>query len=189
MITEEDRNRFKSVFSTNLKKDKEILKILKKYKLKENNIDKLSESIDENVYKWSKNYLTKKMITNPEEHDSIRDIYSKKFFLLYTNLLPSQYIKNNYLINEILSENIQISELCNLEPQKIFPDNWKEILEEKKEIDKIKYSIKEEVTTDEYRCRRCKNNKCTYYQRQTRSGDESMTTFITCTVCNNRWRI
>lgn len=189
MITEEDRNRFKSKFSTNLKKDKEILKILKKYKLKENDIDKLSDSIDENVYKWSLNYLTKKMISNPEEHDSIMDIYSKKFFLLYTNLLPSQYIKNNYLINEIFSKNIDISELCNLEPQKIFPDNWKEILEEKKEIDKIKYSIKEEVTTDEYRCRRCKNNKCTYYQRQTRSGDESMTTFITCTICNNRWRI
>jgi len=37
-------------------------------------------------------------------------------------------------------------------------------------------------------CNKCKNNKTTYYQLQTRSSDEPMTTFVTCVACGNRWR-
>jgi transcription elongation factor S-II len=29
---------------------------------------------------------------------------------------------------------------------------------------------------------------CTYYQLQTRSADEPMTTFVTCVNCDNRWK-
>ncbi|CEO99887.1 hypothetical protein PBRA_007621 [Plasmodiophora brassicae] len=43
--------------------------------------------------------------------------------------------------------------------------------------------------TDMFKCGRCKQSKTTFYQMQTRSADEPMTTFITCTVCNNRWRM
>ena len=31
-------------------------------------------------------------------------------------------------------------------------------------------------------------SKCTYYQLQTRSADEPMTTFVTCINCGNRWK-
>ena len=33
-----------------------------------------------------------------------------------------------------------------------------------------------------------RKKKCTYYQLQTRSADEPMTTFITCLNCNNKWK-
>lgn len=42
--------------------------------------------------------------------------------------------------------------------------------------------------TDMFRCGKCKQKKCTYTQLQTRSCDEAMTTFITCTNCGNRWK-
>ena len=35
---------------------------------------------------------------------------------------------------------------------------------------------------------KCKGNKCRYYQMQTRSADEPMTTFVTCLSCANRWK-
>lgn len=44
-----------------------------------------------------------------------------------------------------------------------------------------------EASTDQFLCGKCKNRKTTYYQLQTRSADEPMTTFVTCTVCGNRW--
>ncbi|QCE15384.1 transcription elongation factor S-II [Vigna unguiculata] len=44
------------------------------------------------------------------------------------------------------------------------------------------------ATTDQFKCGRCGQRKCTYYQMQTRSADEPMTTYVTCVVCNNRWK-
>ncbi|KAL7409274.1 transcription elongation factor [Mrakia frigida] len=42
--------------------------------------------------------------------------------------------------------------------------------------------------TDQFKCGKCGQRKTTYYQMQTRSADEPMTTFVTCLNCNNRWK-
>ena len=69
-------------------------------------------------------------------------------------------------------------------------------------LSKIKYGIilldgrininitKEDISaaTDEFKCYKCKKRKCTYYEMQTRSADEPMTTFVTCLNCGNRWK-
>ncbi|XP_010252041.1 PREDICTED: transcription elongation factor TFIIS-like isoform X2 [Nelumbo nucifera] len=44
------------------------------------------------------------------------------------------------------------------------------------------------ATTDQFKCGRCGQRKCTYYQMQTRSADEPMTTFVTCVNCNHHWK-
>lgn len=46
----------------------------------------------------------------------------------------------------------------------------------------------QQAETDAFQCSRCKQRKCRYRQAQTRSADEPMTTFVTCTVCGNRWK-
>ena len=48
--------------------------------------------------------------------------------------------------------------------------------------------INKEQATDQYQCSRCHKRECTYYQLQTRSADEPMTTFVTCLNCGKRWR-
>lgn len=40
----------------------------------------------------------------------------------------------------------------------------------------------------QFTCGKCKTNKTTYYQMQTRSADEPMTTFVRCLNCGNRWK-
>jgi transcription elongation factor S-II len=42
--------------------------------------------------------------------------------------------------------------------------------------------------TGMFTCGKCKATKTTYFQMQTRSSDEPMTTFVTCLNCNNRWK-
>lgn len=37
-------------------------------------------------------------------------------------------------------------------------------------------------------CSKCSSWRTDYYQLQTRSADEPMTTFVTCYHCNHRWR-
>nr|QBK87091.1 MAG: transcription factor S-II [Marseillevirus LCMAC103] len=49
---------------------------------------------------------------------------------------------------------------------------------------------KPDVREGAIQCGRCKGWKTHFYQMQTRSADEGMTTFYTCmsSGCNNRWR-
>mmetsp|Transcript_50199 Transcript_50199/g.92739 ORF Transcript_50199/g.92739 Transcript_50199/m.92739 type:complete len:328 (+) Transcript_50199:68-1051(+) len=39
-----------------------------------------------------------------------------------------------------------------------------------------------------FTCGKCKGTRTTYFQMQTRSSDEPMTTFVTCLTCGNRWK-
>jgi DNA-directed RNA polymerase subunit M/transcription elongation factor TFIIS len=45
-----------------------------------------------------------------------------------------------------------------------------------------------EAHDGQFKCGKCKSQKTSYYQLQTRSADEPMTTFVTCTACGNRWK-
>eukprot|EP00249_Psilotum_nudum_P021974 c28324_g1_i1 orf=198-1196(+) len=45
-----------------------------------------------------------------------------------------------------------------------------------------------QASTNQFKCGKCGERECTYYQLQTRSADEPMTTFVTCVKCNNRWK-
>ncbi|KAL8050027.1 hypothetical protein ABFX02_06G056700 [Erythranthe guttata] len=44
------------------------------------------------------------------------------------------------------------------------------------------------ASTDQFTCGRCKKKETTYYQMQTRSADEPMTTYVTCVNCGNHWK-
>ena len=54
--------------------------------------------------------------------------------------------------------------------------------------DKNITEIDTSAATNEFKCYKCKKRQCTYYQLQTRSADEPMTTFVTCLICGNRWK-
>ena len=51
---------------------------------------------------------------------------------------------------------------------------------------------KNEENTDDFTgvftCGKCRSKKTTYYQMQTRSADEPMTSFVTCLNCGKRWK-
>ena len=177
------RNYFKTKLD-NLYYNKDINKFIKEHKISKKVLNQMMTDIEKSVFEWScSNNITNININLIEQK------YKIKAHQIYCNLHPDEYIKNNYLIYKILSNDIEPSKICSLIPPDTFPENWAEILDKKKKIDNIRYTEKEETTTDEYTCKRCKQSKCTYFLRQTRSADESMTTFITCTVCNNHWKI
>jgi len=52
------------------------------------------------------------------------------------------------------------------------------------------WDVKRTFATTEgmFTCGRCKSTKTTYYQLQTRSSDEPMTTFVACLTCGKRWK-
>jgi transcription elongation factor S-II len=85
-----------------------------------------------------------------------------------------------------------------VEPQQLVNMSSAEMAskQRKQEIEKIEQKALFEcergqaptATTDQFKCGRCGQRKTTYYQMQTRSADEPMTTYVTCVNCNNRWK-
>jgi transcription elongation factor S-II len=73
-----------------------------------------------------------------------------------------------------------MSEIC--------PAQWKEALDKNLEQEKKLYSLDMNAAIHLY-CSRCKKTaRCSYYQLQTRSADEPMTTFVTCLECDKKWK-
>lgn len=68
------------------------------------------------------------------------------------------------------------------------PKHWRVLYEETIEKEKALYSQEKTASIFMY-CSSCKKKtKCDYYQLQTRSADEPMTTFVTCLECDKRWK-
>ena len=97
-------------------------------------------------------------------------------------------LNSNEVINKLLNKEIKSYDIVFMNYSDIQPDKWKELIEEKNTRLENRYFPKIEASTDNFTCRKCKSNKCTYYQLQTRSADEPMTTFVTCIDCGNRWK-
>ena len=111
------------------------------------------------------------------------------FVTLYLNRLRSIYFNlDETLIARIESKEIRPHEIAYMTHQDMRPIKWQALIELKKTRDDNKYSPKIEASTDNFTCYKCKSKKCTFYQLQTRSADEPMTTFVTCLDCSNRWK-
>ncbi|KAK7842567.1 transcription elongation factor tfiis [Quercus suber] len=88
--------------------------------------------------------------------------------------------------------------LGHIKPERLINMNTAEMASDKRQNENKKIEEKAlfdcerggqpKATTDQFKCGRCGQRKCTYYQMQTRSADEPMTTYVTCVNCNNHWK-
>ncbi len=147
------------------------------------NDDRISSNIETGVFNFS--------IGKAKELDVIKKWDNVYFVHIYIDRLRSVIInlnKNTVLLNKIKTKEIRAHEIAFMTHQTMNPEHWKKLLEEKKTRDSNKYAPKISANTDTFTCRKCKSKKCSYYQLQTRSADEPMTTFVTCIDCGNRWK-
>ena len=79
---------------------------------------------------------------------------------------------------------IDPSNLCNMKPHELDPEQYKHIIEKKLYETKKKKQKGSTIFT----CKKCKSKRCTYYTMQTRSCDEPETIFITCLDCGKNFK-
>jgi len=145
---------------------------------------KLSQEVESSIYNYAENRVKS---SKTKEDFFFKQKYLFKILNIYNNLNPNSSIKNDYLVNLIQSNDFDISKLPYLNPYELFPEHWRQLQEKQKATDEFLYTKKPEVYTDEYKCSKCKLRKCTYYELQTRSADEPMTTFVMCQNCGHHW--
>lgn len=133
-------------------------------------------------------YAKQKSVYPSWENKSFRRFYINKVVSIFNNINPDSYVGNNLLISRLESGEIDIEKLAIMSSQELFPENWKKLIEKKKETENILYLKKPEATTDNYKCGRCKSTKAKYFELQTRSCDEPTTIFLTCLNCNKQWK-
>tara|TARA_Y100000817_G_scaffold307043_2_gene293000 strand:+ start:368 stop:877 length:510 start_codon:yes stop_codon:yes gene_type:complete len=144
--------------------------------------EKLSKNLEKGIFNFT--------IQQADEKKILKKWSNPYFVLLYKNRLRSVYanLNNTELLDKIKKKQIRPHEVAFMTHQDMDPEKWKILLEIKKLHEENLYSPKIDANTDDFTCRKCKSKKCTYYQLQTRSADEPMTTFVTCIDCGNRWK-
>lgn len=124
------------------------------------------------------------------DNSSFLNCYRQTCISVFTNIDTNGYVKNEKLLEKITNGEIKAFRVGSLKPHEMFPEVWQDIMEHKEKKDKIAHEIRTEHTVKGvYRCGKCKSDRVTYYQLQTRSADEPMTTFLTCASCHKRWKM
>ncbi len=145
--------------------------------------DSASSNIEISIYNETLDISEKNNIIKKWDNPFFIELYKSRLRSVIMNLSSNSKLKEKIMNKTIKSYNVG-----KMTHQEMDPNKWAQLIEEKKMKDDDRYAPKLEASTDNFTCRKCKSNKCSYYQLQTRSADEPMTTFVTCINCGNRWK-
>jgi DNA-directed RNA polymerase subunit M/transcription elongation factor TFIIS len=145
------------------------------------NNEKASLNLEKGIFNYALKEAEQRKIVKKWDNKFFVQIYLSHLKSILNNL-------NEHWINEVKSETIKPHILAFMTHQEFNNDKWVKLIEEKSKRDKNKFEVNIAAATDTFTCRKCKGNQCTYYQMQTRSADEPMTTFCQCIICGNRWK-
>ena len=149
-----------------------------------------TDTICINLEKCILNYATERSKDLREEpawdNHKYSNIYKHKFLQLQYNLRNSPVLKG-----WIVDKKLKTRDVIEMRPEDLWPNGpYAKKIEEKIHKDLRKAYLANEAKNTEgfFTCGRCKSNKTSYYQLQTRSADEPMTTFVTCHRCDRNWK-
>ena len=129
---------------------------------------------EENIYKFKCTYIRNSInmiaYTNPNSY-----IFSKN---------DTDEMKNRVVVNIVSKkEKWGFDDIYRKLSWDFYPEKWADI---RKKMNAE--PPKKELVEGMFTCGKCKKKFTEHFQLQTRSADESMTTFVHCLVCGNRWK-
>ncbi|KAG2388399.1 hypothetical protein C9374_000563 [Naegleria lovaniensis] len=166
-VADESRNRWRTKIAQGLSLVKDAT---------ESKVIELCVEIENAVFNYFK--------SNPQIHNHT---YDDQCRTLGRNLCDSKNedFRSNVYHGVIVMDalpTMKVQEMASKEKQK-----ERQILQERKQHQDM-VAKPAEVESSMFRCGKCKQTKCTYFEMQTRSADEPMTAFITCLNCGNKWK-
>ncbi|KAH9597293.1 Transcription elongation factor S-II [Trypanosoma melophagium] len=119
-----------------------------------------------------------------------RSVAADSFRVLLVNLKDA---KNTKLRDDIVEGRLPVEVLVHMKERDLLnPEERKKqeeaFLERSKDTDLSEIRKATATKSTLFQCPSCKARDCTWTQRQTRSGDEPMTVFCLCNICDHKWR-
>lgn len=150
--------------------------------------EKKAKTIEKSVFNDCIRCADERNIIKKWDNEYFVMLYANKVRSLYFNLNANSYIGNESFVQRIKNGTLSCRVVGSMTHQEMEPSKWQELIEKKMIRDKNKYNTNKSGASQEFKCRKCGKRETNYYQVQTRSADEPMTTFVTCLNCGNHWR-
>jgi len=139
-----------------------------------------STNLEISVFNHTVRTCTELCIVKKWTNVEFQRVYVAKLKSIFYNLDRFEHVRERARLHP--------QEIATMPHTEMNPSKWDSHVERKRKRDTYQTTQTLVATSNLFTCGKCKKNECTYYQLQTRSADEPMTTFVTCVLCNNHWR-
>lgn len=150
--------------------------------------DRISINLEKGIFNNAIRESKNRKIVRKWDNPNFIVLYVNRLHSIMSNLDPNSHVHNKKLLEKLKNGEIKDRDLAFMNIRDMYPEKWQSLIDEKIKRDNNLYEENMAAATDEFKCYKCKERKCSYYQLQTRSADEPMTTFITCLNCGNHWK-
>jgi transcription elongation factor S-II len=147
--------------------------------------DPVPFNMEKSVFNWAVRETKYKCSVPAWENPIFKACYKNKFLSIKYNLEHSN-LRERILSGEVKTRYIADMSSVSMDPE----GRLAQAIRARKDL-QAKNSLRDAVDKDfkgAFKCAKCKSERTTYYQMQTRSADEPMTTFVTCHNCSKRWK-
>ena len=150
--------------------------------------EKTATYLEKASWNYAVDFCKNKNIALNWDNFAFRNMYTQKILSVRFNLRLRPDI-----LAEMIAGNASIKQFVYAKPHELCPEKWEEAFEQAAK-QALRFSDAscldaKDLPDGMLQCRKCGSKKTTYYQMQTRSADEGITTFARCHECNNRWKM